>query len=306
MDLGLYFRTLNTVKERYPQAWNWLAQHPDLLNIYVSSVTDNWPPERLQAALSNTDYYKTTSDKMRAWDVLTASNPGEAQNLIQRAATKVTDYAKQMGLGLSQEQIYGFGSMTSRWGSTDEEIHDFLVGVAAKTPEAGRNPGQFGATMTKVRKVADEYAVPITDAFALEWATNLLTSQSRGGRQTEDSLRDTLTKQATSLYPQFAEELATGRTIADWAEPYKAVAARELAIDPSQITFNDPKWQKMLQGVRPDANSPIGIASRPLTVAEWQSKVRTDEQYGYDKTVGGRTAAAGIAQEIAKMFGNAA
>jgi hypothetical protein len=295
---------LALIQQRYPQAWNWLAQHPELLTIYSQSVDETWPAERLQAALANTPYYQGTSDKERAYDVLAASNPGETAKLNANAGKRLADYLFQMGVPAPPVTIAALGNMIARWGSTDEEIHDMVVGLAMKLPDAMRAPGAFGSTMTKVRKVADEYAIPVTDQQAAGFASQILTSQARGGRSNEDVLRDNFSKQAMSLYPQLKEELSAGRTVAEWAQPYKAIAAQELGVSADTITFNDPKWQKMLQGVQADPKSGVGVSFRPMTLAEWQTTIRTNQQYGFDKTTNGRQAASGLADGLLQLFGN--
>lgn len=289
---------VDELERKYPTLVSYYKSVPELWNLLVWGTTAGWTDAEMQDHIQQTQYFKTRSEPQRAWDKLVVVNPGEAAKQTKLSIEKTTQYARQLGAYLTPAQLHWIAVTANQNGWTEEQLHDYLVADLHK----GALPfgsGEYSTAMTQVRALANEYAIPLTDKEALDYAGKLLAGRSGGGQANENTLRDEFGKRAQSLYPSLKEELAAGVTVAQWAQPYKSVAQQELGVAGDALTFNDPKWKAMLEG-QPDKNG----MRQPMTLSEWQTRLRTDAQYGFDKTSNGKAAAGGIANQLLEMFGH--
>lgn len=297
------------IHERYPDLEAIYKPIPELWNILVLSATNmsaggaGLSQSQFEAAVRNTNWYKQSTEKGRDWFFLRIQNPAEARKRQEQAQHNVLLAGIDMGANLSMQQVGYIADLWLQNGWSTAEMRDQIIGYTSKLPAAKRAPGQFGAAITKVKQIADDYAMPVSDKEAAGFAQQLLfqgTGGDTAGRD-EASLRDVFAQRARSLYPSLRKELEAGVTVKQWAQPFFQVAAQELGVSPDAITFNDPKWQALLEGQK----SKDGTTSDPYSLAQWQTKLRTDARYGYDQTNNARLNAAGLAQGLAQMFGNA-
>jgi hypothetical protein len=298
------------IHERYPDVEAVFRQVPELWNILVWSIamtggaSAGLSQTQFEAAVKNTNWYKHSTEAGRDWFKLRIENPGEAVRRQQNAQHDVLLAGIQMGSNLSMQQV---GYIADRWlqnGWSTAEMRDQLVGYTMNLPEAKRSPGAFGAAMTKVRSVADEYGMAVSDKEAAGFAQQLLFQGTRGdtpGRG-EGDIRDVFAKRAKSLFPSLREELEAGTTVKQWASPFIQLAAQELEVSPDAVTFNDPKWRAMLEG-QTVKNKDGSTGTKALTLSEWQAKIRQEPRYGYDRTTGAREQAAQMETELLTRFG---
>ena len=286
------------ISGKYPTLAAYYKAIPELWNLLLWGAGAGWTDEELQDHIHQTTYYKTTSEPQRAWDKLAIVNPGEAKKQYLTAVETTLKYARQLGMGMTNAQVQWVANYANTHSWTEEQVHDHLV-ATLHAGQTSVGAGEYSAAMTQVRALANEYALPLTDKETVDYATNLLTGRSGGGTANENSLRATFGQRAASLYPSLKEELAAGTTVAQWAQPYKSVAQQELGIAGDAMTFNDPKWKAMLEGQADKSG-----VRQPMTLSEWQTKIRTDAQYGFDKTANGKAAAGGISNALLEMFGH--
>jgi hypothetical protein len=296
-----------SIARQFPNLANVYKPIPEVWNILIWAATTSMAPEQVQAAIQNSNYYRSRTNAQQKWDATTATNPAEVNRILEQNAVKVRNFGVDLGANLTDAQVKFIAYNAAMNGWNAQELHDSIVGYTAGLNPNQRNAGEFTAAMTKVRSIADEYAMPVNDTEAVRWAKGILTGGSGEQEHSEANLRAIFTKRAQSLYPSLRDELEDGVTVAQWAQPYKNVAAQELGVSPDAITFNDPKWKAMLEGnVGPGATEGKSKTIRPMSLAQWQTMVRTDSRYGYDQTVNGKSAAYGIADAILSAFGKRA
>ena len=90
--------------------------------------------------------------------------------------------------------------------------------------------------------------------------------------------------------------LDAGLTLNDIFSSYKDVAASTLELSPESISFTDPKFRAAFGGP----------STPPPTLDEWETMLRTDPKYGFDKTKKAKRDALSLAMTIAKTFGEVA
>ncbi len=129
--------------------------------------------------------------------------------------------------------------------------------------------------------------VPISDQMINHWADQIV-----GGSADQKGIQAQIAQQARSLFndPNIQAAIDRGDTVAQYFDPYKQQAAQTLHMD--------PKWQQALMTTDPKT----GIHST-VNLGQWQTKLMTDPNYGYQFTRSAKDAAAAAAQTIGRMFG---
>ena len=122
------------------------------------------------------------------------------------------------------------------------------------------------------------------------------------GLQSVDDLKQRVAQQAKSLYganPDLARALDNGETVTGYMQPYADYAANLLEINPGDIDWLDPKWNKALTGaVDPKTGQTTG-----MSLSQWAQTLRTDPTYDYDSTDGAMAVAHDLTNKIAQAFG---
>jgi hypothetical protein len=119
-----------------------------------------------------------------------------------------------------------------------------------------------------------------------------------GGKTPEDLLRVAREK-AKANYPHLKEALDAGVTLEELSGNFKAVAAKTLELDPASINMSDAKFNAALN-YRKDGQS------RMLSLGEWETVLRTNDNYGYRYTKKANQDATDIGLAIARAFGKVA
>lgn len=301
MAIDMHGDVNGQLQQMFPNEYNSFKGIPELWDLMVWGAAKGWDPTLLEAAMQNSNYYKTHTDAQRQWDIKMATDPASAQNAIQQWTRQVSMDAARYGAQLNMSQIHQIAVDAATNGYTQNELQDRIVLYTTGEASAhhGDNaPGAFGAAMTKVRQIADEYAMPVSSKEVILQAQNMLLS---GSGADESSLRDIFAKRAESLFPSLAPELQKGMTVKQWATPYTTLAAQQLEISPDSINLSDPKWRPMLDGTK---DPKTGVRS-PMTLAEWEATIRQNKTYGYDTTTGAKDQAAQLEAGLAQKFGAA-
>lgn len=289
-----FFQLIALIGQQYPELMP-ILQKPGILDAVGQAVKGNWSPARLQAALQATPYYRDTDAPHRAWDILTAVDPTTANQRLKQYQMRVTDLVNQTGVKLdpTQQQQLLTDAVANQW--SDSEIRLNLV------YEAGNMVGkpataEMQNNITQVDSLASDYGVTLSAQTEIDWASKLT-----AGAVDTNAVKGYMIEQAKSMYPGLAGAIDAGFTVRQYADPYAQIAARELNINPDDFQLTDPKWSMPLAQVDPKTGQ-----RQAMSLDQWQTTVRTDPRYGYDKTQGAQAQAASLVTTLEQKFGNAA
>lgn len=218
------------IQQRFPQLAMFL-RIPEVGGILRDAVNEGWPPEKLAARVQNTEWWRTTPARTRAWLGLQAIDPATTQRQVDELASKFSQQAKEYFLNLPQ----------------------------------------------------------VTTSM---WATKVLS-----GEVEADGFEKYLKEMGKSMNPALANAIDRGITPNQYAEPFRQTAAALLEIAPDQIDFSQPRWQRAVMHMNAKGETSA------MTLAEWQSLLRTDPSYGFDRTRQARAEASRFAQQLAERFG---
>lgn len=278
------------VQEHYG-SMSWALGNPELRDIMFSGIREGWSQSRIQSAVQNSDYYRTTSDNQRSWGVLYATNPGEAGQQLQTQIGDLSRMARTLGVSITRErlQMVAWNAVSMGWDG--EQMQRALL---AEANWNGRHIGEFGtigATVTQVNQLAEAYGLTLDRDRALGMTRDILS-----GGATMESITAGFKTQAKALFPAFADELDAGMRLADIAQPYMQTASQLLELNPAEMRLTDPLWSAPLtrrQNGRPS----------PMSVDEWTTHVMNDQRYGWDRTDNAMSAAASFVDNLGSMFG---
>jgi hypothetical protein len=260
---------------------------PEVGPLLKQAANEGWTQQRLEAELVKTNFWRTTTDSQRRFDALMQQQPGQAQQEIAARRAEVSSLAESIGVRLDAGRLDQIATDSLRFGWAGEQLRD---AVTADFDYQGGEGGLAGQSARQVKELAAQYLVPVSDAMLDRWTEQIVT-----GAADEESFRVYLVEQAKSLFPGMAGALDKGITVAQYADPYRQIAARELEVAPESIDLTDPRYRKMLDQVDSKGNRVS------MTLSESAEYVRSLPEW--QKTRGANEKAASLTENILRTWG---
>ena len=296
------------IQAQYPELTP-ILQQPGVWDAISTAVQNHYTPARLQAALQATEYYRNTNAADRAWFILGSIDPKTAKQRYDTYKQKIDDFHVQLGVNLPADVGESMVQQAAANQWTDAEFRLHIMTAAQATPGAPEsgNPtswfagsptpatGEWAANANIVSSLAGDYGVPLSQDGITDWAKKLT-----AGEIDQNAVRGYMIAQAKSMYPNdpnLDKALDQGQTTAQYADPYKQVAVRELNMNPGDFNLLDTKWSSALGAVNATGDKV------PLSLDQWQAKVRTDPQYNYDMTTNAKNQAATFITGLKQQMG---
>lgn len=307
------------------QNYGYLAAYldePEVGDLLRRAAREGWTPQRLEVELRKTDFWKTTTDAQRQWDAVRKLNPADAKAQRDNRAQEITALAQQLGVRLDPARLAEIADESMRFGWSQTQIRNAVTaeyeygggtqpgertarqgvqkGPMSPGERAGFAPvvvtpegdgfGLAGQTARQIREMAGQYLVPISNQMLEKW-----TEQIVRGTTDMEGFNSYLVEQAKSLFPGMAGALDKGVTVAQYADPYRQIAARELELNPESIDLNDPRFRKMLDQTDSQGNRVS------MTLSESAEYLRTLPEW--QQTRGANEKAASLTENILRTFG---
>lgn len=286
-------RQLAYIQENYGFMAGFL-QIPEIKNILLKASVPGkeWSPAKLQGAVYKTSWWKKTAAVTRSWIALQSTDPATAKRTLDATKTQIRQAAQQSGIAVTDAQVNTWALNVNKFGWTPEQVQSGIGAQFKYNPDKAAQ-GQAGLTVDKLKEMSSAYLVPVSDATLQKWARNVV-----GGDVDLAAFETYAKEQAKSLFPSLSAAIDAGVTVNDYVDPYREQAAKVLEINPDEVDFMDPKWRKAVDQVDPKTGQRTA-----LSLADWTTTMRTDSQYGYDKTKGARAEAASLTSKLGEMFG---
>lgn len=288
-----FWELLGAINSTHPEVIP-LLQKPGMFQAVADAMNaaangTPWTPAQYDARLQQTPYYQTTDLAMRQLDVLQFSDPATFQAKAKIASDSLMRISQETGITMPGNSYWDLlrQATANQW--SDADIRQHLTQYADVT----HAQGELASNVEAIRAQASDYGIPVSDDALKQWATGLIS-----GSQTTDSIKGQMIEYAKSMYPQLDAALDSGVTVKQYASPYAQIAAKELNINPSDFNLSDPKWTTALATTDPKTGQRV-----PMSLDQWQTKVRTDPQYGYDLTQGARDQAATLVTNLGQKLG---
>lgn len=251
---------------RYGFAMAVLNSHPELKALFQKAVAQTWTPERFQAELRSTGWYKTNSEHARNYEVLKATDPATYKARLDQVRTRMSMMAAELGAVVPANEVANLADWFFRFAYDDNQIRQTLSKYVQFTD--GRMLGQAGQWERELREYAAAMGVRLSDATIQQQVQN-----SIAGRQTFQDALSWVQQTAASAMPHLAERFAAGDTLESIADPYRQSMGALLEVNPEQIDVFDPTIQKAL--ARKDQEGKPVLA----TLYDFQNELRADPRW---------------------------
>jgi hypothetical protein len=287
------------VRENYGYLAGYL-NHPEIGPILREAAKGGWDKGRLQGALHKTTWWQTTSEGAREWDALWQMDSATAWSKINERVEVIRRQAKSLGLDLKGKKDVGaygqwdrdfwlaVNSLREQW--TPEQLAQHIFAEGGFDPEADYAGGSIASTADRVKQLASNYFLVLSEKSANEWAQKIIM-----GEADIDGVESMLRDQAVGRFPGLADQIDKGIAPAQFFDSYKQQIASMLEVDADAIDLMDPKWAKIIEIVDNEGKR------RPMTLAETADYVRSRPEW--EKTDNAVSDAMGTMELIGKMFG---
>lgn len=260
---------------------------PDIAKILHDSAVGGWSPDKTKGLISTTTWWKNHTDADRQWIDLEKTDPATAKKRQSMQLTDLQNIVSKSGEQVDPRRLELISNLSLRHGWSTGET------AAALAAEYRYDPtGKVTGISADLKSQARNYATTLSDASFTQWGKQIL-----AGTATMDTFKDYLSTQAKLLLPGMAAQIDQGFDVKTLVDPYMQRAAKLLDLDPNTMDFTDPKWLRFINAR--DAKGNV----QPVNYADMEATIKTDPQYGWDKTKGAHEEAAQMSSTILSKFG---
>lgn len=254
------------VQKYYGDYMMHFVNDPEVGPLIIQAAQNGYDANRLRGMLSNTKWWKSTSQSARTWEQGMAEDPASANQQIDQVKANIHDQAETLGIALDDKRLTQIATDSLRFGWDATQIMDTL----AQQPK-GDAKGTIDVTTQAIKALAKSYMLPLGDSAAFDWAMRIAK-----GEMSMDTVKFLLGEQAKSRFPALATVIDQGGTPADYFAPYKHIAAQTLELPETSIDFTQGKWSTVLQA--PDDPTQV------MRLTDFERMLKTDQKFGYQYT----------------------
>ena len=295
---------------------DFVKAHKGILRVFQQAADEDWftsgevGKAKFQAAFNDTTWAKANGPYAQAYLLAAAKNGGKDKTFLEQQKTAeefVREAALRVGAKLDDHQLKFFAKQTlmNGWNVDATRAHFLDQALTGQLeffdPKTGRKDlfqtdhlnYEAGATAKTIQDLKESaYKNGVT--YNESWYRGAARSVAGGLSTLDDHLQE-IRKQASSLFPVYADKVAAGADVMDLASPYINKMAQTLEIDPNSIGLNDPTIKKALGGVDTKGN--------PSAVGLWdfEKSLRQDSRWQYTKQANDEIS--NLTSKIISMFG---
>lgn len=237
--------SLEQLKSEYPLVAALLTSVPELQDIakQASDPANPWSPEKIIAAVQNSQWYATHSDTARQLIAIMRSDPSTYSQRVDNLSFQLQSMAAQLGVQMTPQQLQQLG-VDALMNGYDQNTAVLNQKMAAFLRPASGNHfgGQAGSYEDQIRQSMMELGV-----FMPESQLDNQIQQIVAGKQSVQGVNAQLRTQAASMYPAYAKQINSGMNLSDIASPYMQRAQQLLEQGPGSVNIQTPIIKNALQ-----------------------------------------------------------
>ncbi|MFD6250759.1 hypothetical protein, partial [Streptomyces roseolus] len=238
--------------EQYGLSSNLINSSKELKKLFQQAVSDGWSPQRFQAALKNSDWWRTQSDSLRKYITLRHTDPATLNRQREEAGAKLNRIAVEVGLGtqmsggkpskLLTQAVYN--SLALGW--SDQRLKDWMgtqVGLHGEMMW-----GEAGEAFDKLHSVAYSNGLKYSSSWYRDRAREVVS-----GRITQSTVEDQIRRQAAARYTAYRDQILAGQDVMDLASPYLKTVSTLLELPETDVDLFNKHVSKAMtaQGTTP-------------------------------------------------------
>lgn len=321
---------------------SWAMNNKELAPVLIAAVVNGWDENTFTGAVTATNWYQTTNESQRDWQITQSTDPAKANAELDQARDKVLAVENQSGVQLSAAQVDTIahtvasnsatqtGVLGSEAGFTQEQLEQAVVKAANLNTQTsqGSNTGTLGGIAGQLldtyKKIAQQYlmynpADPsqglITDQSLVQQVQDAMQKYTGSGSFGSSNLiagatadfTQLMQQQASQMYPSMKEAIAAGTPPSTYVQPLQSVIANTLGVNANSINFTDPNWNWAI--ATPDPKTGIKTALTPdqvlqkITQPNFSFKADNGQSMTYDQTNNAVQGAHSIISGLNSAFG---
>ncbi|MFF6988361.1 NlpC/P60 family protein [Streptomyces sp. NPDC010273] len=226
--------------ETYGMSYSFFKSQPELKKLLDGAVAGQWTPDKFQAEIKNSNWWKKNSDTVRQMQVLQKTDPATYKAQMEAASVAAKQMAAKSGAILSDKNVQQLAKNMVWYGWGDEQVSNFL-GQYVKFGANQTLGGMAGQAAQAIKNEAYKNGVAVTEQSVLNNAQYLVR-----GLTSMEKIQSNLREQSAGLYPAFAEQIKAGASIQDLAQPYVQVVAQELGLPETDVNAYSAKVKQAL------------------------------------------------------------
>jgi hypothetical protein len=277
-----------------------LKRNPDVAKLVKDAIKFNYTEEEfVKLVETDTKWGKRTNDAQAAFDLRYYGNKREdVEKEIGSNRDLVRNLASTLGVTLTEQEVNAFAFRFTRAALKEQDLLDFLASKyrtpgQTQTGQQQVSQGTAAQLTDEIRRMARSYGVTLTPE-SLEAKIREGLRQGDRWREWVEGQRNVFRQNAKTLYPSGAERFDE-YTLEELLDPYLEDASMMLGISRQNMDITNPMWTRAL--TNPDGT--------PMSREQWMTTLRTDKQYGWDKTQRAKTEYAELGDELLRVFGMA-
>lgn len=277
----------------------WLLDIPEVSSALEKAVVSGESTQQIQAAIEQTDWWKTTSQAAKNYQQNRANDPADYSfttpgSTAAQTLAAVTSAAGQNGVQLDPATAQQIAQNALQYGWTTQQIQQ---AIGSRVQYNGQRQNNAAGIVAQLKAAAGQYYMTPSTQALQSWAQNIA-----AGTQTVQQFQALMQNNAALKWTGYAPQLQQGNTMVQLTDTLRNEAAKTMEVDPSTIDFvNNPTYSKILDYVPPD--SPNGV-HRVMTNSEMDQYLKSQPAWGYTQQA--RDQAAQLEQTISQTWGKVA
>lgn len=251
----------------YGWAYGFLNSNSELKKLFSKAVGDQWTPEKFQAALRDTKWFKTTSDTRREAQVTKKTDPATWNAMMDAQKIKIRQLAGEIGAAIPEAKLNKITSQSLETGMDEDQLRYALGGYVDFTKK-GTLRGEAAMHEYTIKEYAYNMGVRLSDQ-AIKNQAQRVVRKIATTQDFESEVRET----AKTMFPAYSAQIDAGSSLRDIAGPYIQMMSKELQLPDGSIDVMDPLIKSALNGL--DAKGKPGGKS----LTDFQSQLRNDQRW---------------------------
>lgn len=274
--------------EQYGFVESLLNSNKELKSLFQKAVKGGWLPDKFQAELRDTKWWKTLNKSQREFLITQYGDPATGRQKLDQNQIKIKQLGSQMGIRLDDKGWKDLAYQYTYNGWTDQQLR-YQLGRRLNMPGTQRL-GEAGEIQDKLSEYAYNMGISVSDSWMDKAARDIVS-----GMATQQDFESKLREQAKATYSFWAKQIDGGQSVSDLASPYMQTMAQILELPPGSVNLFDPKIKASLQFRDKSGKSAV----KPL----WQFENEMRDDPRWKKTNNAQDSIMQVAHQVLSDFG---
>jgi peptidoglycan hydrolase-like protein with peptidoglycan-binding domain len=274
---------------------------PELKTLLQQAIQGQWTNDRFIMAVSGSNWYRSNSDKAREWITLQAVDPATATANQQRSAMEVWSFANNSGIQLNDQQANEAALWRMFNPNVDEDVFRSHLAKTYFNPfmDWHQLTGTAAQYARQIQEIGRNYG---WDDYENYDQSRQMLGQMMSGEMDVEGFQRRMVDNAKVLYPGLHDQLLSGMTLKQIADPYMAKYSNILEQPQTAINWYDDKLIQNAMQYKPESGSGKGLESNgAMPMGMFEEKLREDPRWRKTKNAVDSTGA--LLQQIGKDWG---